>query len=597
MRSPPDLHMMACPPKFRSMGDFHQYYSGSKRAPYTTIVIGGNHESSGFLWECYHGGWLAPNIYFLGFAGCLLVDGWLRIAGASGIWKQHDFTKGHFETVPYDNSTIRSVYHIRQYDVARLLQLRSQGDRIDIFMSHDWPLGIEQHGDTAGLLRAKPFFKQEVEENRLGSPPLHAILSNLQPKFWFSAHLHVKFAALFHHDGKKTKLNLVRHRQGIDQERKQIERASGNPDEIRLDSDDEEQQAGGPDNSERQANEPVATNDNPDEIAMDDDDDEIETRQIETNQVESEEKGCTDCGGGNITMQMNDQNTANHQTVPDNADASSVITDASTLISSLTTKFLALSKPGFGKDFVQIVDIPRRQSDASSAPTTDVTTKATTETTKTTTNQSDNVDETSTSTDASTVQTPAQRRQPVLFFDPHWLAIIRAYSPYLSLEVRPTKPFPPVSEHEQLVETNLNWVRKNIGNNGLIQIDTVQSFVTTAPTMQHGIGPNVMPSWYTNPQTESICKLLNIENQINPMPKEFQLFQQQELERVKKEALNMLVDDVDDDSQAHQVNDVDRTGVIQAGASDETQQKTVIDEEPKGETTNPDELVIDDDED
>lgn len=33
---------------------------------------------------------------------------------------------------------------------------------MDIFLSHDWPLGIEQHGDTGGLIREKPFFKQEV---------------------------------------------------------------------------------------------------------------------------------------------------------------------------------------------------------------------------------------------------------------------------------------------------------------------------------------------------------------------------------------------------------------------------------------------------
>lgn len=34
-------------------------------------------------------------------------------------------TTGHYETVPYDDRTIRSVYHIREYDVARLLHVRS----------------------------------------------------------------------------------------------------------------------------------------------------------------------------------------------------------------------------------------------------------------------------------------------------------------------------------------------------------------------------------------------------------------------------------------------------------------------------------------
>lgn len=72
------------------------------------------------MWELYHGGWLAENIYYLGAAGCVNVGG-LRIAGASGIFKDHDYHKGHFETVPYDHSTLRSAYHIRAYDVNKLM--------------------------------------------------------------------------------------------------------------------------------------------------------------------------------------------------------------------------------------------------------------------------------------------------------------------------------------------------------------------------------------------------------------------------------------------------------------------------------------------
>jgi lariat debranching enzyme len=41
----------------------------------------------------YHGGWLAPNIYFLGHAGCVRVHG-VRVAGASGIFKSGDFPQG-----------------------------------------------------------------------------------------------------------------------------------------------------------------------------------------------------------------------------------------------------------------------------------------------------------------------------------------------------------------------------------------------------------------------------------------------------------------------------------------------------------------------
>jgi hypothetical protein len=32
-------------------------------------TVGGNHEASNYLRELFYGGWAAPNIYFLGFAG------------------------------------------------------------------------------------------------------------------------------------------------------------------------------------------------------------------------------------------------------------------------------------------------------------------------------------------------------------------------------------------------------------------------------------------------------------------------------------------------------------------------------------------------
>ena len=47
------------------------------------------------MWELYHGGWLAENIYYLGAAGSVMVNGF-RIIGASGIYKDHDYGKGPF---------------------------------------------------------------------------------------------------------------------------------------------------------------------------------------------------------------------------------------------------------------------------------------------------------------------------------------------------------------------------------------------------------------------------------------------------------------------------------------------------------------------
>lgn len=41
-------------------------------------------------------------------------------------------------------------------------QLESNGPKVDIFMSHDWPRAIEKHGDTQALLREMPAFERSV---------------------------------------------------------------------------------------------------------------------------------------------------------------------------------------------------------------------------------------------------------------------------------------------------------------------------------------------------------------------------------------------------------------------------------------------------
>jgi hypothetical protein len=37
-------------------------------APVLTLFVGGNHESSGYMAELPNGGWVAPNIYYMGYA-------------------------------------------------------------------------------------------------------------------------------------------------------------------------------------------------------------------------------------------------------------------------------------------------------------------------------------------------------------------------------------------------------------------------------------------------------------------------------------------------------------------------------------------------
>nr|XP_002131892.1 lariat debranching enzyme-like [Ciona intestinalis] len=196
VRNEADLNCMSCPDKHKSMQDFWEYYSGKKVAPYLTIFIGGNHEASNYLQELPFGGWVAPNIYFLGYAGVVSYKG-IRIGGLTGIFKQHDYSKGHHEIPPYNQSTKRSVYHIRNIEVFRLKQLKKD---MDIMMSHDWPNGVVEHGDKEELLRKKTFFRKDVENNQLGSLPAWQLLTAIRPHYWFSGHLHVKFAAIIDHE-------------------------------------------------------------------------------------------------------------------------------------------------------------------------------------------------------------------------------------------------------------------------------------------------------------------------------------------------------------------------------------------------------------
>lgn len=208
LRNTTDLETISVPQKYREMGSFYKYYAGLKTAPILTIFVGGNHEASSYLQELYYGGWAAPNIYYLGASGVVRYRGF-RIAGIGGIYKERDYDMGRFERPPYDNSSLRSVYHVRNVEVARLKLLERiqnntaniKGNRpvVDIMISHDWPRGIERHGDTAGLVRRKQFFEKEILENNLGSPSNEELLMALKPRWWFAAHLHVKFQANFVH--------------------------------------------------------------------------------------------------------------------------------------------------------------------------------------------------------------------------------------------------------------------------------------------------------------------------------------------------------------------------------------------------------------
>ena len=66
-----------------------RYYSEELTAPILTIFVGGNHEASNYMQELPYGGWVAPNIWYMGkifmdksFFSCMLYCGLrLRLRG------------------------------------------------------------------------------------------------------------------------------------------------------------------------------------------------------------------------------------------------------------------------------------------------------------------------------------------------------------------------------------------------------------------------------------------------------------------------------------------------------------------------------------
>ncbi|KAF9348902.1 lariat debranching enzyme, partial [Mortierella sp. NVP85] len=386
IRNEADLETISCPRKYLQLGTFHKYYSGERKVPVPTVFIGGNHESSNYLWEL----------------------------------------TGHFEVTPYNDNHKRSVYHVRNYDIYKMLQVK---EAMDVFLSHDWPLGIEQYGDTRALLRAKKHFTREVNENKLGSPAYEEVLQALRPAHWFSAHLHVRFTALVRwdqHASHQQQSHLVRStaQASAHQQPKPIAQPSTvvNPDEINIEMTDSEGEGG---EKAKQVSTAGAVK-NPDEIEIDLDDDADQGQgskaaptqatvattlsnpdeiQIEMDD-ENEEKGDGLSQGSQKQTSQQQQQQQQQQHL--SSENTTPIRPHPT-----ATKFLALDKCLPNRHFLEIIDLPG-------------------------------------------VQGPVEFK-----YDEEWLSIVRTLDSFLSLEYKQHRPI----QGERLrhaLAVNREWVRDNI---------------------------------------------------------------------------------------------------------------------------------------
>lgn len=207
LRNHQDLNTMSVPEKYRQMGDFHHYYNGDKIAPLLTILIGGNHECLSYFTELRYGGWLAPNIYYLGEFGSIWYKG-LRITGISGVYNERSFRESLSDStidqfpLPYDSKSLKSVYHIRAKQYIKMLLIGHS----HIAISHDWPRNVWDHG-RKNPFKKKPWLEADRKISKLGNPLMENALNLNRPSYWFSLHLHMDLEARVTHSSENSSKN------------------------------------------------------------------------------------------------------------------------------------------------------------------------------------------------------------------------------------------------------------------------------------------------------------------------------------------------------------------------------------------------------
>ncbi|KAI1110644.1 lariat debranching enzyme, C-terminal domain-containing protein [Nemania sp. NC0429] len=486
VRNSADISVMSVPPKYRQLGDFPAYYRGEKKAPYLTVFVGGNHEASSHLWELYYGGWVAPNIYYLGAANVLRF-GPLRIAGMSGIFTDHHYPLTHHERLPFSDRDVRSFYHVREVDVRKLLLLREQ---VDVGLSHDWPQGIEHHGDAQGLYEIKRHFKKESLDGRLGSPAAAQVMDRLRPAFWFSAHMHCKFASIKKYpppgaEGAEEGETVAEVSGGQGPILFSVpEQATANPDEIDLDDEDE-----GP----LPASVPEQGVANPDEIDLDDEVEGLLAKQStqppdDPSAVQvppSEATEATEPQSG-VTDELRAQLPASFaapavQPKPNLTTGQPV----PATITNRTTRFLSLDKCLPRRKFVQLTAI--RPIDERARPS------------------------------------GPNRTNYILKYDPEWLAITRVFARDLKIGDPAARPPLDLGEaaYRPLIDAERAWVDEHVV--GPDRLAVPHNFEITAPPDPPGHkleSDPPHPDEYSNPQTAAFCELLGVPNLWDASPEE-----------------------------------------------------------------------------
>lgn len=172
VRDERDLAYMPVPERYRALGDYALIQHDPWPIP--TLFIGGNHEPWNVLEALPEGGFLQPNLEYLGRSGIRTFDS-LRIAGLSGVHSPRAFDKPRHPW-PFPPDQARDASYYRRGDLDRLAKLAP----LDILLLHEWPSQMEA--------ARKPDWPRQWEQ--VGAEPLGKLVATLKPRFVFCGHMH-----------------------------------------------------------------------------------------------------------------------------------------------------------------------------------------------------------------------------------------------------------------------------------------------------------------------------------------------------------------------------------------------------------------------
>ena len=177
-----DLLTMDAPTKYKTLGDFQDFYTGKAKFPYPLYFIGGNHESYGFLDKFPNGKEIAPNFNYIGRVNRIELAG-LKVVGVSGIYKPELFEqKSRPSFSGIKNYSNKKYIAFTQTEIGQAMDY----DCTDILLLHDWATDIISP-------EALKLFQQRYSNARyqeIGNEYARLLIEALEPKLVLCGHLH-----------------------------------------------------------------------------------------------------------------------------------------------------------------------------------------------------------------------------------------------------------------------------------------------------------------------------------------------------------------------------------------------------------------------